>query len=232
MRPSPGPSTPLPYSQLVAEKGLSDGHRMMIEAVPPGARVLDVGCAGGYLAAPLSAAGHLVIGMEPDTVAAETARTHCAEVVVGDFERAEDRAALAGPFDAVLFGDVLEHLRDPWSALTAARELLAPDGRVIASIPNIAHWSSRRELARGRFDYAEHGLYDVTHLRFFTRSTALALAEGSGFEVEREQFTMWRLPLGRLAEKVPPSAMAAAARLRPELFALQFVLTLRPRTGR
>jgi len=38
---------PLPYSRLVADLGLSDGHRMMIEAVQPGARVLDVGCAGG-----------------------------------------------------------------------------------------------------------------------------------------------------------------------------------------
>jgi len=218
----------LPYTQLVADRGLSDGHQMMIAEVPPGARVLDVGCAGGYLAAPLSAAGHTVVGVEPDAVAAEAARAHCAEVVVGDFERAEDRAALTGSFEAVLFGDVLEHLRDPWSALAAARELLAPRGRVIASIPNIAHWSARRELARGRFEYADHGLFDVTHLRFFTRRSALALADRAGFQVEREQFTIWALPLGRFAELAPPAAMAAAARFRPELFALQFVLTLRP----
>jgi 2-polyprenyl-3-methyl-5-hydroxy-6-metoxy-1,4-benzoquinol methylase len=218
-----------PYSDLVARQGLSDGHRMMLQAVPEGARVLDVGCAGGYLAQPLTASGRTVVGMEPDAAAAELARASCERVIVGDFERPEDRAALDGRFDAVLFGDVLEHLRDPWGALAAAHELLAPAGRVIASIPNIAHWSARVELIRGRFPYAEHGLFDRTHLRFFTRRTAHELAARSGFEVEREQFTIYALPLGRLAGPVPVPVMVAAARVRPELFALQFVLTLRPR---
>jgi 2-polyprenyl-3-methyl-5-hydroxy-6-metoxy-1,4-benzoquinol methylase len=217
-----------PYSDLVARQGLSDGHRMMLAAVPEGARVLDVGCAGGYLAQPLSRSGRTVVGMEPDAAAADQARPFCERVIVGDFELPQDRAMLEGRFDAILFGDVLEHLHDPWAALAAARELLAPAGRVITSIPNIAHWSARRELIRGRFPYAEHGLFDKTHLRFFTRSSAHELAARAGFEIEREQFTIFALPLGRLAGPVPPSVMAAAARLRPELFALQFVLTLRP----
>jgi SAM-dependent methyltransferase len=219
---------PLPYSQLVADLGLSDGHRMMIEAVPPGARVLDVGCAGGYLAGPLTAAGCTVVGVEPDAAAAETARAHCASVTVGDFELPETRAALPGPFDAVVFGDVLEHLRDPWTALAAASELLAPDARVIVSIPNIAHWHGRLTLLRGCFPHADSGLFDKTHLRFFTRSSAHELAERAGYRIEREQFTRWALPFGPLAHFAPERAESAAARLRPELFALQFVLTLRP----
>jgi SAM-dependent methyltransferase len=143
-------------------------------------------------------------------------------VTVGDFERPDTRAALSGPFDAAIFGDVLEHLRDPWAALEATSELLAPGARVIASIPNIAHWSARLELLRGRFPYAESGLFDATHLRFFTRRSALELAERAGYRVEREQFARGPLPLA------PARVESAVARLRPELFALQFVLTLRP----
>ena len=195
---------------------------MMIEAVPPGAHVLDVGCAGGYLAQPLTAAGCVVDGVEPDAAAAESARAHCATVTVGDYESPELRAALPAPFDTVVFGDVLEHLRDPWAALAATAELLAPGARVIASIPNIAHWSGRLALLRGRFSYAESGLFDATHLRFFTRRSAHELAKRAGYAVDREQFTRGALPLA------PTSVESAAARLRPELFALQFVLTLRP----
>jgi methionine biosynthesis protein MetW len=215
----------LPYTQLVADLGLSDGHRMMVDAVPPGARVLDVGCAGGYLSQLLTAAGCTVIGVEPDAAAAAAARAHCVSVTVGDFEDLAVQTALPGPFDAVIFGDVLEHMRDPGAVLATAGELLAPGARVVASIPNIAHWSARIQLLLGRFPYAESGLFDATHLRFFTRGSARRLAEGAGYVVESEQFTRGSLPL------LPARVESAVARLRPELFALQFVLTLRPRTS-
>jgi hypothetical protein len=116
-------------------------------------------------------------------------------------------------------------MRDPWGTLAATAALLAPGARVIASIPNIAHWSARLALLGGRFAYAESGLFDATHLRFFTRRSARELAERAGYRVEREQFARGPLPV------VPPRVEAAAARLRPELFALQFVLTLRPRAA-
>ena len=86
---------------------------------------------------------------------------------------------------------------------------------------------ARLQVLRGRFPQAESGLFDKTHLRFFTRTTAHELAERTGYRIEREQFTRWALPLGPLAGLVPDRVEAAAARLRPELFALQFVLTLR-----
>src|SRR3954470_24112101 len=186
-----------PYGELVAARGLSDGHWMMIDAVASGARVLDVGCASGYLARELRSRGCTVVGIEPDTVNATQARTHCEAVIVGDFEQPEDRERLPAPFDYVLFGDVLEHLRDPWAALAGTHELLRPAGRVVVSIPNIAHWSARREILRGRFPYADHGLFDRTHLRFFTRETAHDLVASAGYVVEHEDFTRWRPPLER-----------------------------------
>ena len=146
------------------------------------------------------------------------------------------RAELPAELDAIVLGDVLEHLRDPWAALTALAGLLSPSGRIVLSLPNIAVWNARRELARGRFPYADHGVFDRTHLRFFTRTGAHALARDAGLAVRREQFAPAALPLEtalrrltEIEETDPPRALSAlrerAASARPELFALQFVLT-------
>lgn len=190
--------------------------------MPGGSRVLDIGCATGYLAAELVQRGCRVAGVEPDPAAARRAREHCEHLVVGDIEDSDCRDELAAlaPFDVVLFGDVLEHLRDPWSALRH----VAPFGAlVVLSVPNVAHWTGRRALLRGRFAYSEHGLFDRTHLRFFTRASARALAEGAGLRIVAERFAPAPLPL---QARVPAlrSLEAVAARAYPELFALQTVL--------
>jgi methionine biosynthesis protein MetW len=190
--------------------------------VPDGARVLDVGCATGYLAAELARRGGRVTGVEADPVAASRARAHCERVVVGDVEDAacRDELTALAPFDAVLLGDVLEHLRDPWSTL---RALTALGGRVVLSVPNMAHWTGRRALLRGRFPYAEHGLFDRTHLRFFTLASARALAESAGLRIVAERFAPAPLPL---QARVPAlrALERVAVRARPELFALQVLL--------
>ena len=229
-----------PYADLVAAHGLSSAHRLVLAAVPDGTRVLDVGCSTGYLAAELTARGCRVVGVEGDPEAAAQARERCELVVVGDVEDPAVRDELPHDMDAVLLADVLEHLRDPWAVLAALREMLAPGGRAVVSLPNIGHWTARRALAGGRFPYADHGLFDRTHLRFFTRTSARELAQRGGFAVEREDPATASLPLEaslrrRLGgtEHDPPPALAVARRrltaLRPELFAFQFVLTLRPR---
>jgi methionine biosynthesis protein MetW len=222
-----------PYAELVAAHGLSGSHRLVLEEIPSGARVLDVGCATGYLAAELVRRGCTVDGIEFDPAAAEQARAHCREVVVGDLEapstHAEVERVLAGERpDVIVCADVLEHLRDPWSVLAWLRTLLAPGGRAIVSVPNIGHWTARRALLRGRFDYADFGLFDATHLRFFTRTSAAELAARAGFTVMRERFSDAPLPL---ESRVPALGRlrAGAVRRRPELFALQVVLVLAQR---
>lgn len=220
-----------PYGELVARFGLSESHRLILEAVPAGARVLDIGCASGYLAAELTRKSCKVVGFDQDRVSAELARPHCSEVVVGDLEREEDRRSLPGGQDAVLFGDVLEHLRDPLSVLRWARTRLAPGGRVVVSLPNIGIWSARRAVALGRFRYADSGIFDRTHLRFFTRTTAHELVEQAGYSIQTERFAPTELPLEAVGQRLlGPDAMDrlrwTAARKRPTVFALQFVLTL------
>src|SRR5688572_16060917 len=165
-----------PYADLVARHGLAHSHRLVLEEVPEGSRVLDVGCATGYLATALAERGCSVVGVEADPAAAAQARGRGVEVVEGDVEDPAVLARLPADAGAIVLADVLEHLRDPWSVLSELRGHLAPDGVVVASVPNIAHWTARRALARGRFPYAEHGLFDRTHLRFFTRASAHELA--------------------------------------------------------
>jgi 2-polyprenyl-3-methyl-5-hydroxy-6-metoxy-1,4-benzoquinol methylase len=223
-------STP-PYAELVESRGLGGSHRALLAEVRDGTRVLDVGCATGYLAGLLGRRGCQVIGIEQDARSAAEAERNCSEVVVGDIESAAVRARLPRGFDFVLLGDVLEHLRDPWDTLAFTRELLAPGGVVVASIPNVAAWPVRLGLLFGRFEYADFGLLDRTHLRFFTRATAHAMVREAGFRVERERFVHLERRPGPLRRALPlPMSLVdrTLARLLPGIFAQQFVLRLSP----
>lgn len=219
------------YGPLVERHGLGAAAQFMLDEVPAGARVLDVGCATGYLAAPLTASGCSVVGFEQDPESAAAATPHCERVIVGDIQDPEDRAQIDGSFDVVLLGDVLEHLVDPWEALRFIRSLLSERGFVVASIPNVAAWPVRFGLLRGAFGYTEFGLLDRTHLRFFTRATAHELVHQAGFEIERERFSPIEQAPGRMRRAFPLAtdvAVKAALRVWPGLMAQQFVMRLRP----
>jgi len=212
------------YDALVARDGLSASHQLLVDAVPRGARVLDVGCAGGYLALALREEREAsVLGVEPDPAAVDAARRRGVEVIAGSVEDPTVLAAVRGEYDAVVCGDVLEHLVDPWDTLRALAALLRPGGLAIVSLPNAAHWTVRRALLRGRFPREDHGLFDRTHLRWFTRADARALVTGAGLEVVAERFTEAPLPL-EAHVALPRRVRSEAVRRAPELFALQVVL--------
>ena len=220
-----------PYGDWVERHGLGAAAQYMLEEVPAGARVLDVGCATGYLAARLRPRGCTVVGFERDPGSAAAAEAHCDHVIAGDIESHADRARIAGPFDVVLLGDVLEHLVDPWDTLRFTRTLLSDSGVVVTSIPNVASWPVRLSVVRGSFDYADVGPFDRTHLRFFTRATAHELVRIAGFEIERERFSPIELEPGLFRRRFPRAtdvAVKSALRVWPELMAQQFVMRLRP----
>lgn len=155
--------------------------------VPAGAhRVLDVGCSTGEMGVALRARGHHVTGIELDPALAITARGKLDALVEADVEAlARDEGTVAGgPFDCVVFADVLEHLRDPWAVVRWGATQVAPGGSIVISVPNVRHaktfWAL---LVRRRWPYDPVGIFDRTHLRFFTRRNLPELFDGSGFEV-------------------------------------------------
>jgi 2-polyprenyl-3-methyl-5-hydroxy-6-metoxy-1,4-benzoquinol methylase len=156
----------------------------LAERVPAGSRaVLDVGCSRGATAQVLRQRGvEWILGIEPDPDDAAAAARSCDR---GLPVRLDDvREDFPGRFDAVLFGDVLEHLGDPTQALVRVRPWLSPRGVVVASLPNVGHWSVIADLLAGRFDYVPYSILSGTHLRFFTRRTAQDLFEACGFRVD------------------------------------------------
>ncbi|MDB5099860.1 MAG: methyltransferase protein [Cyanobacteria bacterium RYN_339] len=213
----------------IVTDGLADtAHGHQLRQVPPGSRVLELGCASGYVSKLLvERLGCTVTGVELLEEYAALARAHCAEVLVGNLDQLDLTQALAGrQFDVVLAGDVLEHLLDPRRTLTQARALLAPGGRVVATIPNIAHGDVRLALLAGRFDYRRLGLLDETHVRFFTHSTVRQLFEQAGLAValvDRIRQPLFQTELEISPGMFPPEAVRWVEQ-DPEATTYQFVI--------
>jgi GT2 family glycosyltransferase/2-polyprenyl-3-methyl-5-hydroxy-6-metoxy-1,4-benzoquinol methylase len=159
-------------------------HTLMVKLVGTGKELLDVGCASGYLDRVFMDQACIVTGIEANKNAAELARRYCREVFTADIEAFDWKQKLRGhSFDVILFGDVLEHLKDPGQVLANARASLAPGGYVVASIPNVAHASLRLQLLQGEFRYRPLGLLDETHIRFFTYDTIKEMFDKAGFVI-------------------------------------------------
>lgn len=212
------------YGYVPLNEHAHSGHAKLLALVGSGKRVLDVGCSSGYLARPLVARGCTVVGLELDPAAAAEARDVCEEVLVGDVETME-LPFERGSFDVVLCGDLVEHLRDPDAFLARVRPFLKPDGRLVLTTPNVANWAMRLGLLAGRWTYTERGILDRTHTRLFTRSTLVAALERAGYRIVELDFTV-PLPVAR----TPTTERVAHAigKLRPPLFAYQFVVSATP----
>src|SRR5262245_45109 len=188
---SPGQPEPEVSADLRDQHYFEFERPELVALVPVGARrVLDIGCGAGRMGAALKARQDvLVVGIELDERAARAARGRLDEVLIGDVERL-DFPFEAGSFDAVVCGDVLEHLRDPAGLLLRLRCWLQPAGFLIGSIPNIRHHSVIRGLLQGNWTYEPAGLLDRDHLRFFTRREIEKLLYRCGFAVTSLQ-TIW-----------------------------------------
>ncbi len=146
------------------------------------ARILEIGCgtgATGALALRTGRCGHYA-GVELFEAAAEEARGVLSEVVTGDAETMQLPWSPAS-FDALILSEVLEHLVEPGRLLQRLAEVVRPGGIVLASSPNISHWRVIRELVAGRFELADRGVFDRTHLRWFTPGTFADMFERAGF---------------------------------------------------
>lgn len=153
-------------------------------------RVLEIGCASGQTLAYLKERGaELTVGVEYSPEVAERARSRNGvdRVIAGNVETI-DLDFEENSFDLILVGHVLEHLVDPWTVLRRLRALLKPQGRLVGALPNVRHYSVVLPLFfSGKWHYEKSGIMDWTHLRFFTRQSAIDLLTTSGLRVETIQ---------------------------------------------
>lgn len=167
--------------QLPSLTDTSNSRGLVFNAIPPGSRVLDVGCDTGRFGEALRKQKQCTVdGIEPCINAAQSARSRLDQIFV---QPVKDEKSFEGfkDYDAVLFLDVLEHLEDPWSVLRGANNLLRPGGKVYVVVPNIAHISIVRRLLKGEFEYKQHGAMDRTHLRWFTLKSLKQALKDAGF---------------------------------------------------
>ena len=197
-------------------------------------RVLDVGCGAGALGGALrDERGIEVVGVELFADAAARAAERLDDVVVADLDTLAELPYPHGHFDAMVFGDVLEHLRDPHRLLRALRPYLADDGVIVCSIPNVKHWSVVAPLlVRDHWRYTDSGLLDRTHVHFFTLEEIGVMLAESGFAVDRLKQVVDPVPaeldcLAETAARLGADRTETAARLG----VYQYMLVASPQDG-
>jgi len=167
-----------------ADEDPHEAAAIIAEFIPERCRVLDVGCGTGSVSSIVQRLRKArIVGVEPDAERARLARDRGIDVVDGYLTG--ELIAILGTFDAVLFADVLEHLPNPSALLQLACSALNREGVVVLSVPNVAHWSVRWNLLRGRFNYEGSGIMDATHLRWFTAESLVGWLLNNGLRVDQ-----------------------------------------------
>ena len=154
----------------------------LIDLIPDSAEtVLDVGCARGSLGKALKETRHChITGIELNPVMADVASRIYDKV----YNLPVEDISFKSQFDAIICGDVIEHLRDPECVLSHLAQSLTPEGILIGTVPNTGHWSIVMDLAQGRFEMIPVGLLCMSHIRFFTEIELRNLLRSSGLEID------------------------------------------------
>lgn len=210
-----------------------ESSSIIVSLITLGASVLDIGCGIGAIGSRLvQERGASVTGIEPESARAEMARGRGLNV----HELYLDKTSVANfsTYDYVIFADVLEHLPDPGNLLRLTKQLLEPNGKVVISVPNVAHWSVRYDLAFGRFNYDQYGIMDATHLRWFTKQSLRKFVENCGYTVDKMLFTAGAtLPVYEkmrwLSRDFRTKVVRSLSQRIPNMFACQFVIVISPK---
>ena len=197
--------------------------------------VMDVGCATGALGAAYRRFNPRarLLGIDIDAEAAAIATTRLDDVAIVDVEANPLPFATPGGIDCILYGDVLEHLRDPWQLLRQHSRALSERGTMILCVPNVEHWSFAANLLRGTWDYEDTGLFDRSHLRWFSLETmrrglienGLALCDVAPRIFDAEQCDAFTQAITPALQSLGVDPAAYAGRAAP----LQYVWRVRKR---
>lgn len=175
------------YKSIIDTTNKNNSHSIAIDFLLEASggrllKIIDVGCSEGYLGGYLKTLGHTVTGVEMDSHAADQARAVLDSVFRGSIQE-YFRNNIHEKFDAIIFGDVLEHIANPHEILEICQNHLVKNGFIIASIPNVSHYAVRAMLLEGRWEYSDLGILDRTHLRFFTKESASQLFKDADYSI-------------------------------------------------
>jgi 2-polyprenyl-3-methyl-5-hydroxy-6-metoxy-1,4-benzoquinol methylase len=189
-----------------------ENPRPEVQALVPrsASTILDLGCSSGALGAALRARQPCAVtGVEADPGYAADAEARLDRVICADLETAQPAELGLEDLECLIAADVLEHLRDPWTVLERFTGAVRPGGTVVISLPNVRYWTTFTALGRhGVWPLAEEGIFDRTHLRWFTLADARRLMQRAGLHVTEvaPQYRLrpsdwrserWARPLGR-----------------------------------
>ena len=169
------------FKKINKEKYYYGVNLGILNYVTSGNKILDVGCGAGLMGKEIKNKKNYVYGIDNSKVQLKIASKMLDAVKHVDIR--DDDLNLPNDFDIMVFVDILEHLEDPLSCLKKFKKYLKKDGKIIVSIPNIACYNSRINLLLGKFNYANYGVLDNAHLRFFTKKTAKQLIGGAGYKI-------------------------------------------------
>ncbi len=222
---------PMKYSRFSSHTRIS---RIIHAAVSHNEKtsVLDVGCSKGGLFKLLPGESITYLGVEP--YLEDFTEAQKLGIPVLNLDAHDALREVNDLFDFVVFADVLEHIANPETVLIETHKVLTPNGKVVISVPNIAHFSTRLLLFFGLWNYTQRGILDKTHLRFFTKKSLKKFVTENSFEVVDWIYTP--IPIEALPLRIPSFLFNifdylnySVTRFMPRLFAFQFVVILVPK---
>lgn len=217
------------------KEGLFGKYKKVADRLLPNSSILDIGCHAGAFGKILLELGHQVTGIDNDREAVEIARKNGLNIVLGDIEDYKVLSSINKQFDVILLMDILEHLQNPANILKRLKSVLIRNGRIIATLPNVAYWAVRKELLFGRWNYDEGGILDKTHLHFYTAFSCKEMIEESGYKIISFKAAEGMIPLQHIFLKLPilniliMGISKLAVKIKPQLFACSFIIEAVPK---
>jgi glycosyltransferase involved in cell wall biosynthesis len=222
------------FDPYAIKRSQYSGHYYASRLVGRGQRVLEVACGNGAFGSELIRAGNHVFGV--DTKLRIAPDTGYDNVVQADLESGLGNSLheAGRRFDRILLMDVIEHLRDPAKLLHDCKAVVAARGRVIVSVPNSVNITVRLMVLFGRFQYADRGILDWSHLRMFTRRSIRNLLAQQGYRVTGQHYSI--MPIERVIPLPPENrllrflnrALHALTAVAPGLLAYEIILVAEP----
>jgi methionine biosynthesis protein MetW len=183
------------------------GNEDVLSLIPSGAEnILDIGCGSGSLARRLVSNECTVDGITISEDELEVASSFLRYGYLHDLEKGLPEEILVNKYNYIICSHILEHVAFPQKLLSDMQKVLAKEGQVIVAIPNLFHYRSRWELLKGRFPYSEQGIWDYTHVRWYSFVSANELL--SRFFVVQKSWVTGQLPFNRLFGRIFPAKMS------------------------